>query len=1534
MKPLRTSKTTAGDWQEGHIDQARYQYMTVRALAVMAAISVGFSALAAAGFLFSQVPMDTLLILLAMNALFITGWRRAAKGRWGTVRYIPAAVIFLAAFYGNYIGGMGAPAVLLYVLALLLGAALLGKHAQILLFAASLSSYVTLALLHHRGILTAMRTDQSAFINRIMIAASALAGIAVTLRFIIVQLEGSIRLSIERGNELAATNEEMQATVEELEATMEEFEAQNQELITLNRELETSEERFSTAFNASPAPMSISEIETGRFIDANKRFLEMIGHTRDDVIGNTSTDLGLWHDSADRDRMLSLFKNDGTIVEFPTRFITKSGETRDVIISTETIQLEGRVVLLSFFYDITEREKYEKTLRESEERFSRAFNFNPAPMVISDIETGRIIDANERHLDMLGHTREETIGRTSFELGMWKYPEERALVIEAMREDGRFMQIPIHLATKSGEVRDVLWSGETIGLSGKTVLLSVLYDYTEQKRAEEMLRLEEERLNALLELNRLADASDSALSHFAMESAVKLTGSGLGYIAFMNDDETILTMFAWSKTAMEECGISDKPIHYPVSATGLWGEAVRQRTAIITNDYMAPSPFKKGMPDGHVHVTRHMNVPIFDGDKIVIVAGVGNKPADYGNDDIRQLALLMSGLWTIIRRKRAEDQLKESETRLRSIIDNSPLGIHTYALEPGGRLVFTGANPAAAKMIGIDINSRIGEAIEEVFPPLAGTEIPERYRRAAAFNELFKLEQVEYRDDLVSGLYEVYAFQTSPGNMAAMFLDVTKRRQAEETLRESEERFATAFRVSPAPLVLSEIETGRFIDVNERWLQILGHTREETIGHTSYELGIWEDPDIRTRMGKLIQSEGSFRDMPVRFIAKSGSHRDVLWSAETITLGGRKIMLSLIYDYTERKQAEDALRESEERFSKAFMASPMPMGISDIETGCFIEVNEQHVRVTGHTREETIGHTSVELGLWTTPGAREKIIATLRKDGSIRGLPVRWITKSGMQRDVLWSGEIITLAGRNVLLSLMYDYTERKQAEDALRESEERLRTIGDNMPGGMIYQIIYKTDGSRYFTHVSAGVERQHGHTADEVLADASLLYRQIHDDDIERMTREEQRGLRELDTYEIEARFIIPTGETRWYRLLSRPRRLENGDIMADGIEMDVTERRRNEERIADLYIEMERKVLERTEELRAANQGLTEANTELERTLSELGRAQNQLVQAEKLAALGQIAAGMAHELNTPLGAILSSNRSIIEIMKSKLPGFPRFLAGLSKTERRWFEELSSESFHRSVDLEKSVDRARRKELKSMLQQAGVENITSLLDMIIELGIHDSLANYRDLLRHERRDEILSNAAMLFRVRRLNEIIAVAADKATHVVGALKSYLRRDDAEKDGPVDVHVEMETILTLYHNKLKHGVTVKKRFATGGVSARGNRDRLNQVWMNLINNALQAMDYRGTLTISTEHAGEWIIVSFSDTGTGIPESIRDRIFEPFFTTKKHGEGIGLGLDIARSIVEGAGGRIEFESVPGNTVFRVYLLPADTDASSS
>ena len=104
----------------------------------------------------------------------------------------------------------------------------------------------------------------------------------------------------------------------------------------------------------------------------------------------------------------------------------------------------------------------------------------------------------------------------------------------------------------------------------------------------------------------------------------------------------------------------------------------------------------------------------------------------------------------------------------------------------------------------------------------------------------------------------------------------------------------------------------------------------------------------------------------------------------------------------------------------------------------------------------------------------------------------------------------------------------------------------------------------------------------------------------------------------------------------------------------------------------------------------------------------------------------------------------------------------------------------------------------------------------------------------------------------------------------------------------------------------------------------GERDRLNQVWVNIINNALQSMDYDGTLTIATRREGDDVAVSFADTGHGVPEDIRDRIFEPFFSTKKCGEGTGLGLDICRRIIDRHGGRIEFTSGAGGTVFTVFL----------
>ncbi|TGL37061.1 sensor histidine kinase, partial [Leptospira bourretii] len=189
------------------------------------------------------------------------------------------------------------------------------------------------------------------------------------------------------------------------------------------------------------------------------------------------------------------------------------------------------------------------------------------------------------------------------------------------------------------------------------------------------------------------------------------------------------------------------------------------------------------------------------------------------------------------------------------------------------------------------------------------------------------------------------------------------------------------------------------------------------------------------------------------------------------------------------------------------------------------------------------------------------------------------------------------------------------------------------------------------------------------------------------------------------------------------------------------------------------------------------------------------------------------------------------------------------------------------------------------------------------------------------------ILETVATISAAYRSNQIISVASEKATHVIRALKSYLVTDKDILSGNtvVDVIFEIETILSLYHYNLSK-VNIIKSYSTDK-KCKGNRDKLNQVWINLLNNALQAMSYAGTLEIKIQWIEPWIKVSIIDSGTGIPDKIKDKIFDPFFTTKPDGEGMGLGLDICKKIVLQTGGKIELEDVLNGACFAVWL-PAE------
>ncbi|MBN1531992.1 MAG: PAS domain S-box protein [Spirochaetes bacterium] len=724
-----------------------------------------------------------------------------------------------------------------------------------------------------------------------------------------------------------------------------------------------------------------------------------------------------------------------------------------------------------------------------------------------------------------------------------------------------------------------------------------------------------------------------------------------------------------------------------------------------------------------------------------------------------------------------------------------------------------------------------------------------------------------------------------------------------------------------------------------------------------------------------------------------------------------------------------------------------------------------------------------------------------------------------------------------------------------LRESEERLRTIGNNLPGGMIYQVVASPDGSRRFTYVSAGIERLHGLTPEAVTADPHLLYGQIQEEDAERLRGEEERAIRDGTIFDTEVRFRNASGSVRWMRLVSQPRRISGGAVIADGIELDINDRKaaeeelvaknadletanedlqaameelessneemqatmeelettnqalidsemrfrslsafneqlnsisislaeapraddlyriiaesyqrltgavvtaasrydperrefavvslhgeegaldsvrrilgapageiifkvppqfvekmvsqmvivgesieqlsfgtisrdvserlmkalgcriiavlslhhgqslvgaamaclpgdcipvpddtmktfaymsglavtrkRSEDEIRRLNRELEEKVALRTRELTKAYNDLMSTNRDLEKALGELNEAQQQMIQREKLAALGQLTAGISHELNTPLGAIISSNRTMLEILQRKLPEALRVITTLDEDERGHFFALLDESAREASRLEVPAGRRLTREIAGMLSDAGVAESASVAELVIESGTQGLKDRLAGMLAAGRGIQVLASIVPLASIRRLGEIIAVASDRAASVVRAFQHYLKQDIGDDITEVRIHEEMETILTLYQNRIGQGVSIIRRYLTEA-PVRGNRDALNQLWINLLNNSLHALEYRGTVDITIEEREGWVAVSIGDTGPGIPAPVRQRIFEPFFTTKPPGEGMGLGLNICRNIVERHGGRIEFDSTPGRTVFRVWLKAA-------
>lgn len=345
---------------------------------------------------------------------------------------------------------------------------------------------------------------------------------------------------------------------------------------------------------------------------------------------------------------------------------------------------------------------------------------------------------------------------------------------------------------------------------------------------------------------------------------------------------------------------------------------------------------------------------------------------------------------------------------------------------------------------------------------------------------------------------------------------------------------------------------------------------------------------------------------------------------------------------------------------------------------------------------------------------------------------------------------------------------------------------------------------------------------------------------------------------------------------------------------------------------------------EEIKFMNEELINQKENLEALLDNLTQTQEQLVQSEKMAALGQLIAGVAHEINTPLGAIKAS----VGNMKESLEATRYILLSLLQEKTKMNLELYAKALELAQKERSEYSSREKRELKRVvrrkLRDQQIESYEIVADLLAYLEIFDKVDEIVDLLRVDNAIEILTHVRNSISLVKNTNTIAIASEKASKVVFALKKYAHRDSLGEKVPTDIIDGIETVLTLYDNLIKQGITVIRDYAELPLTM-CYQDEINQVWTNLIQNALQAMDVIGTLTIKAFADEKFVEVSITDTGEGIEPTIMDKIFEPFFTTKPQGEGSGLGLDIVKKIVDKHNGTIYVKSNLGEgSTFTIQL----------
>jgi two-component system, cell cycle sensor histidine kinase and response regulator CckA len=880
-------------------------------------------------------------------------------------------------------------------------------------------------------------------------------------------------------------------------------------------------------------------------------------------------------------------------------------------------------------------------------------------------------------------------------------------------------------------------------------------------------------------------------------------------------------------------------------------------------------------------------------------------------------------------RRQAEDALKASAAELRTLF--AAMTDVIFELDIEG--YYLKIAPTAESNLYKESAELIGKRLHEVFPQEQADFFLSHVHRALAEGCVHRVEyslQINGKEVWFDGSIS----PMSKGSVIWIARDITERKQIEERLRLQ----ATALQSAAHAIVITDVQ-GNITWVNPAFTTLTGYTFEEVSGRNarilksgkhdaSFYKTLWDT----VLSGQVWQGE----------IINRRKDKSLYFEDQTITPvmneSGKIInFIAIKQDTTEQRRAEEALRESEERYRLLFESNPHPMWVYDLESLGFLAVNEAAIQHYGYTREEFMAMTIKDIRPADDVAELMKNVANVQ-EGLEEAGTWRHKIKSGRIVDVEITSHYLTFAGRRAEVVLVNDVTERKRAEKeriklmAQIESQRlRLNNIVDNVPG-IVWESWTKPDIARQHTNfMSDYVETMLGYTAEEWLSSPDFWQKIIHPEDKERIA-----GVIAHD-------FATGKGSTTEFRLIAKDGRIvwvesrrvvitddEGKAIGVRGVTMDITERKRAEQELRQSE-ERYRELVENAHDIIYSH--------DLEGNYLSVNKA------AETITGYTREESLKMNLMQTVAPEYVEKAREMIERKLSGDEVTAYDLEIIAKDGRRIAVEVNTR-----IMLQDGIpigvqgiarDVTERKHLETQLRQSQKMEAIGLLAGGVAHDFNNlltAITGYSELtLRKLKGEDPL---------RHNLEEIKKAGERAAALTRQLLAFSRKQVLQPH-VLDLNAVVSDMEKMLRRLIGEDIELRTVLEKGLGAIKADPGQIEQVIMNLAVNARDAMPAGGRLTIETENvyldeeyakqhisvkSGSFVMLAVSDTGTGITKETHARIFEPFFTTKEAGRGTGLGLSTVYGIVKQSGGTIwVYSEVGQGTTFKVYLPRVDEGA---